>query len=175
MTAEAALKNALAKRGNTFAVLDASREPAGVHQAEIAGGLCKSLYEGSTGERLSQVAPYLVEFRTASSFARWWFDAWGKSAGIIVETSGSFADVRKHCRTLMIVRGQDQAKYYFRFYDPRVLRAYLPTLSQEEAKRFFGPITAVHCEGANGEELLTYRPGGKGVTVKRSAVETTTR
>lgn len=175
MTAEAALKNALAKRGNTFAVLDASREPAGVHAAKVAGGLCKSLYEGSTGERLRQVAPYLVEFRTASSFARWWFDAWGKSAGIIVETSGSFADVRKHCRTLMIVRGQDQAKYYFRFYDPRVLRTYLPTLAEAEAERFFGLITAVHCEGTDGAELITYRPGEKGVTVKRNIVNNSTR
>jgi len=166
-TAEAALKTALARQGNVFAVLDAARAPGGVFEAGHSGLLCKSLYEGPRGERLSHVAPYLVEFRLESAFGRWWLDNWGDSVGILFVTPTSFADVRKHCRTLMIVRGHDEKKYYFRFYDPRVLRSFLPACSAAEAQRFFGPITAVHCEGPNGEELLTYSAGIDGLTEKR--------
>jgi len=42
-------------------------------------------------------------------------------------------------------KGKDM---YFRFYDPRVLRVFLPTCTPEELSDFFGPIAGFLIESA---------------------------
>jgi len=152
-------------------VIDAAREARGPQQARASGGRCQSLYEGRLGRSLNDVAPYLVEFCQQSVFAKWWFAQWGNSAGVLIEAQVSFDELRRHLRTLMIVNTEDRQKYYFRFYDPRVLRVFLPSCSGDEVPRFFGPITAFYCESADGNELLTFRPDGGEVFVKQSPVQ----
>ena len=134
--------------------------------AADAGLTAESLFAGRMGQLLADVAPYLVDFPLRSAFRDWWFKKWGTSVGVLVETEAHASEVRRHFRTLMIVRGQDRARYYFRFYDPRVLRAFLPACTPEEARRFFGPVAAFHCEGAAADEFLTFTPSDQGVNVQ---------
>lgn len=132
---------------------------------------CQSLFTGELGEMLEDVAPHLIEFRRGTSFYRWWFEQWGNSIGVLVEAPVSLSDLRRHFRTLTIVRGgSDRKRYYFRFYDPRVLRVFLPSCTPDEVQRFFGPITAFYCEGDGGGELLTFTPSSDGVSIKKSPV-----
>jgi hypothetical protein len=151
-------------------VLDAAYAPDGPNQARQAGVRFQSLFAGELGGKLEQVAPYVVEFRAGSSFGRWWFEQWGQSAGIMVEAPARLEELRQHFRTLLIVRDEHRQKFYFRFYDPRVLRVFLPSCAADEVGRFFGPITAIYCEGQGGEELLTFRSGPAGVSVAPSPV-----
>ena len=167
-TGEIVFRRAVAARAPLYAVIDAAREPDGPSQAEQAGLPFRSLLAGELGGRLRDVAPYLVEFRDRSQFARWWFGRWGKSVGVLLEAAVELAELRTHLRTLLIVRHEDGRKYFFRFYDPRVLRVFLPNCTADEVRRFFGPIAAIYCEGQGGEELLTFRPGQAGVSVGRS-------
>ena len=44
-------------------------------------------------------------------------------------------------------------RVYFRFYDPRVLRVYLPTCSSSELKGVFGPVGRFVVEGPEGQAL----------------------
>jgi hypothetical protein len=39
-----------------------------------------------------------------------------------------------------MVYDEEGSSLYFRYYDPRVLRAYLPTCNAEELGNVFGPI-----------------------------------
>ncbi|MCH7813984.1 MAG: DUF4123 domain-containing protein [Planctomycetes bacterium] len=150
--------------------IDAARCPEGPEQAKRAQLRHQSLLAGPLGQELGEVAPYLIEFRAGSSFGEWWFEQWGRSVGVLVEAPVSLEELRSHFRTLLIVRHQDGRKYFFRFYDPRVLRLFLPNCSANEIRRFFGPITAFHCEGAEGKELLSYRSERAGLTIKESPV-----
>jgi hypothetical protein len=43
---------------------------------------------------------------------------------------------------------------YFRYYDPRVLRRFLPSFLAEEAGGFFGPIQRFYLEGDTASDLL---------------------
>jgi hypothetical protein len=50
----------------------------------------------------------------------------------------------------------------FRYYDPRVLRVYLPTCNAEELATVFGPIETFWTEGSDPATLLEFhRDGGK--------------
>ena len=161
---------AVTSRAPLYALLDAARASDGPRQAEQAGLPFQSLLAGELGAELSDVAPYLVEFRDRSSFGRWWFEQWGQSVGVLLEAPTGLDKLRAHLRTLLIVRHEDGQKYFFRFYDPRVSRVFLPNCTRNEAMRFFGPITAIHCEGEGGKELLTYKLDRSGVSIKQSPV-----
>ena len=45
----------------------------------------------------------------------------------------------------------------FRYYDPRVLRVYLPTCNAEELKTLFGPVQAYIMEDESGAAMLRFR------------------
>ena len=168
--AEATFNRAVAPRAPLYALIDAGRESSGPYQAEQAGVVCESLFAGRMGEMLKHAAPHLIDFRRDTSFCRWWFEQWGNSIGVLVEAPVSLADLRHHFRTLTMVRGEsDGKKYYFRFYDPRVLRVFLPGCTADEIRTFFGPILAFHCEGQGGGELLTFKPDRDGVSVNRTS------
>lgn len=158
-------------RGSLYTLIDAARESAGPYQAEQAGDTCESLFAGELGEMLGGVAPHLVEFKQRSSFYSWWFEQWGKSVGVLVEAPVAFSELRRHFRTLMMTRGaSDGKRYYFRFYDPRVLRVFLPSCTPEEVERFFGPVTAFYCESDGGSELLTFARNRGGMSIKTNPV-----
>ncbi len=161
-----------APRAPVYALIDAARECDGPYQATQAGVACASLFAGDLGDKLKNVAPHLVEFKNRTSFVGWWFEQWGRSVGVLVETPVSLPDLRRHFRTLTMVRGEsDRKQYYFRFYDPRVLHTFLPSCTADEVQRFFGPVTAFYCESKGGTELLAFRPDRDGVSVKRSRVD----
>lgn len=100
-----------------------------------------SLYQGNAQSGLGDFAPYLVRCRRGSGISRWIFEnGWGKSWGIFVQSGAPVQDLRKHFRKFLLVATEDGDEMYFRFYDPRVLRVYLPTCYSNELKEFFGPV-----------------------------------
>jgi hypothetical protein len=44
----------------------------------------------------------------------------------------------------------------FRYYDPRVLRVYLPTCTREELRTVFGPIECFWTEAESSDTLLEF-------------------
>jgi hypothetical protein len=59
-------------------------------------------------------------------------------------------------RHFLIVHTSDGKAYYFRYYDPRVLRPYLPTCTAGELTEFFGPIQTWIAEGEDPGALLRF-------------------
>lgn len=155
--AEAVFDHTMAPQAPLYAVIDAARSPEGPHVAQEMGAECVSLFAGKMGEQLGGVAPHLIQFRARSPFRNWWFEQWGNSIGILVETPVTLKELRTHFRTLLMVNGESRKRYYFRFYDPRVLRVFLPACTSEELDQFVGPIKAFYCESKNGEELLAFK------------------
>ena len=45
---------------------------------------------------------------------------------------------------------------YFRFYDPRVLRIYLPTCNESELQTVFGPVNHFYVEGKEEKLLIEF-------------------
>ena len=66
-----------------------------------------------------------------------------------------------------MVQGPEGENLYFRYYDPRVLRIYLPTCNQEEMATLFGPVTAYLLEDKDPDLLLRFTPGPERVRLER--------
>jgi len=143
-----------------FAVLDAAREdrlPAFLKAYSVEH---LSLYEGETGEQMKDVAPYVALLPKKSQLLPLLMkEGWGKSWGVYLNSDADLAKVRDHLRRLLTVKDEEGHLMYFRFYDPRVLRVFLPTCTPEENKDFFGPISRFVMEGEDLDQPVMFRSG----------------
>ena len=147
--------------GPLFAILDASRDPLRIlGLLRSFGEEYQSLYEGIQGRMLETYAPHLVRLPGDSPLLETLIaQGWGNHWGIFVVSATDFIALRKHFRTFLMVKSQEGDRLYFRYYDPRVLRVYLPTCNAEESNYVFGPVAAYLCEGKAPDILLVFQPG----------------
>ena len=139
----------------TYAVLDAARDeriyPA-LTQADTES-LC--LYLGDKAEELAAVAPYLLSLTKEDPFTQWLMNyGWGRSWGIFVRSPASLKELHRHFRKFLMVYDEEGTSFYFRFYDPRVLRIYLPTCNESELQTIFGPVNHFYLEGKEESQLI---------------------
>jgi hypothetical protein len=147
-----------------YALLDAARSPMVLALLRDCKERHQSLYEGVQGELLAQFAPFLVQLPPASPFLDTLVrEGWGKSWGVYLTCSGPFEEVRKHFRRFLLVKTEEGKELYFRFYDPRVLRVYLPTCTPQEIREFFGPLICYLAEDKDPNTLLRFRAGASGL------------
>ncbi|MBL0104971.1 MAG: DUF4123 domain-containing protein [Bacteroidetes bacterium] len=154
-----------------YIVLDAARMDELLDVAIVLNKENLSLFSGKGEEYLKPVSPYLFSISQTSEFANWAGKiGWSHSWGIYLQTNTPFAEIYKHLRKLILVRTEEGEEMYFRFYDPRVLRAFLPTCYKDQLREFFGPIEKIICEDVNPDfALMFYIKNGELATEKIAA------
>jgi len=143
--------------GCLFAVLDGASVP------DLPGKLYElkpeheCLYRGRLQPDMAEVAPYLVRLEPETPFTDWVLEqGWGNHWGIFVVSAAELLELRQHFRRFLIVHDPTGKPLYFRYYDPRVLRSYLPTCNGEELAALFGPVRCYMAEGEKPELLLRF-------------------
>ncbi|MEZ4405860.1 MAG: DUF4123 domain-containing protein [Polyangiales bacterium] len=165
--AAAVVERLRAEGEGLYAVLDAARDDHVLAAISRSGERFRSLYEGWQGDGLADVAPYLVELPSGSAFVdRLVREGWGESWGIFLVTPEDFFSVRRHLRRFLRVVDHDGKRLLFRYYDPRVMRAWLPTCTPDETRAFFGSASAFITEGRRGATFLRFTPGPEGAEVE---------
>jgi Domain of unknown function (DUF4123) len=151
-----------------FGVLDGARSTKvfaavdGSHQDKYC------LYSGQKrwpGDDLSWnligIAPYLVELEKTDDLTHYLLrHGWGEHWGIFCRSEASITTLRTHFRGLLLVRTELDRKLLFRFYDPRVLRHYLPSCTASELRAVFGPVTAFILPGTGSGTATQFRFDG---------------
>jgi pSer/pThr/pTyr-binding forkhead associated (FHA) protein len=145
-----------------FALVDAARSPDLLGLLRQHSEIFYSLYDGPAGEKLDDVAPYLVQLHAQSPLTQALaIEQWGNSWGMFVWAMADFKTLRRHFRRFLMVEDARGKEMYFRFYDPRVLRVFLPTCTAQEAQDFFGPVKhfIMEAEQPNVAHVYTMTPG----------------
>jgi hypothetical protein len=142
---------------SAYAVLDGATVPDLLKRLSESGHDYVCLYRGELNLDLRMTAPYLVKLRPGADLLRWlWLEGWGKSWGIYALTELGLEALRRHFRGFLRVRDPKGKILYFRYYDPRVLRVYLPTCASTEIQTVFGAIKSYVCEGDEPLEALEF-------------------
>lgn len=143
-----------------FAVLDAARERQVLRLLQQGGEEYESLYEGPEKKELAEVAPYVVSLpRDSALLEQLVRRGWGRSWGFFLASRLPFKETRRHLRKFLMVKDEVTRKQlYFRFYDPRVLRLFLPTCTAEQRTAILGPLEYLLVEGEKGELLRFKAP-----------------
>jgi hypothetical protein len=135
-----------------YMILDAAKMSGYIYQAQGFEVNYKCLYEGDSEKFLGSVAPWLFELNDApADFIDWICKlAPGNSWGVILRSDADSEVVYKHLRKFLIVHTEEGKELYFRYYDPRVLRVFLPTCETEQLLEFFGPLNSILMEDEEG-------------------------
>jgi hypothetical protein len=115
-----------------YGIVDTARDPrlyAWVAQAPQHA----CLFAGQLKPPLHTAAPYLVQMHPELALQRaWQTEGWGQAWGIAMRSRLDLQALRRHLRRFLLARLPEGQVALFRFYDPRVWRAFWPGYSDEE-------------------------------------------
>ncbi len=146
------------EEANVFAIVDGASAPGLLDKLYgLAPNFC-CLYRGEQTPDMAEVAPYLVQLEEGAEFTNWVIgQGWGHHWGIFVTSDADLRALRSHFRTFLIVYDEAGKPFRFRYYDPRVLRQYLPTCTAQELTTVFGPVTSYVLEDAEPRTALRFQ------------------
>lgn len=132
---------------HVYAVIDASQVPGLTERltlADIKGWDC--LHRGALPPDEAAKAPYLVELKPESPFTDWLLQdasATMGNWGVLVISAVGLRGLREHLRDLNEAQTPQGQRFSLRWYDRRILRILLPSLSTPQLQQFFGPLSAI--------------------------------
>lgn len=145
------------EQGRIFTVIDAARDDTIYPEIVAADAEKTCLLVGEQAHQLAPVAPYLIELDEENPFTRWVLDhGWGKSWGIFVVSTATFLELRHHFRKFLKVADEDGNTLFFRYYDPRVFRIFMPTCTEGQLQTVFGPVDRYFVEGEDDGTIIQY-------------------
>jgi hypothetical protein len=152
---------------SVWAVLDCARDhriyPA-LRNSQL-DYLC--LFSGRLHPEVEAAAPYLIELSPNYRFTPKLIEmAWGQSWGVFVRIKDA-ANLRTHLRSFLRVRNESGRVLLFRYYDPRVLRVYIPTCRADELRTVFGPIGSYAVEAEDGRSVIEFAFDGNALRERR--------
>lgn len=144
------------QEAQVYVILDGASIPNLLSSLEENEAEYVCLYRGELEPELAETAPYLVLLKPRISLTTWVLSGFGKHWGIFAVSKSDIKEMRRHFRKYLMIYNPDGKPLYFRYYDPRVLRIYLPTCNKEETQTVFGPVTAFFVEKEDAEGLVRY-------------------
>ncbi|CCH54951.1 hypothetical protein BN8_04175 [Fibrisoma limi BUZ 3] len=139
-----------------FHLLDGAKMVFALDEAKELNPVFDSLYRGQSQELLARIAPYLFQYELGDEFDEWLRENYGQSWGVGVASNESMEVLHKHFRKFLLVKTEEGKELFFRYYDPRVLRTFLPTCDTTQLQEFFGPVTYFFMEDADPDYSLHF-------------------
>jgi hypothetical protein len=154
-----------------YAVLDGARDTRITRWVRTRAMDYTCLWAGKLDPVLEEVAPWLVHLHRREPATRELVElAWGNSWGVFCAANATMEQLRVHFRHILRVKDERGRRLIFRWYDPRVLRPYLPTCTGQELDAVFGPVDRLFAESEGGTQLLRYTRVGGVLDVAASAL-----
>jgi len=133
----------------------------------------KSLFRGSTGEKLWSVAPYLVDISSNEKLVKQIKEMNPVERRVMwLSSSLNIDELRKHLRRFLRMKKEDGDYIYFRFYDPFVANTVFPNLSHEQAVQFFEKIDYLIADDIRiNERHIFYLSSDKILQIKHQSID----
>lgn len=129
------------RRPGVFAILDGSRIPALRSWLEDQRLPYQCLFRGEKAVSLADEAPYLLGLGAERGvLARLVERFHDQRAVTYLESRAGFAAVRRQLRRMLLVKTTYGEVLYFRYYDPQVMRSFLPTARVPQLRYLFGDV-----------------------------------
>lgn len=142
---------------HTYAVVDGAACEELLDKLDTMRPASVCLYAGEIEPDVEAVAPYLVALTLDHPFTGWLLsEGFGKHWCVFARSPENLRALRRHFRTLLLIRDPAGKSLYFRYYDPRVLGFFLPLCDAVQLAAMFGPISAYAAESDDGAALRRF-------------------
>lgn len=148
-----ALQEAVGDPSHAWVIIDGASHLRLAVTARALGHKIYTLFEGQMAEEHSGVGPCLVTPKADGVFLRYFAQAHGENAGVVVCADIGLERLGDHLKHVFNVEDEEKRTFFFRFYDPRALRPFLEASDEGEIARFLGPAAMV-VEDAVGYSMV---------------------
>jgi len=124
----------------TWALLDGAQDEELLFRAARQGHPVYTLFQGDWAGGLAHVGPCLVPVPGPTPLLAALAEGLGSNLGVLLQTRADLETLHAHLRDIFVVTDEEDQEFFFRYYDPRVLHAFLPTCTPAELEEFFGPV-----------------------------------
>ena len=152
---------------HTYAVVDPDFCPQVIPMIEQHRVEHAVLHGHNLAPDLLRRSPCMVNLDPVTPFSDWLLSGWGRSWAIYALSRSPLEALREHFRSLLMVLSPTGIPLFFRFYDPRVLGVYLPTVNEQEADSVFGPVQSYVFEEEDTQAILRFSRGKKQLKIER--------
>ena len=157
-----------------YALVDAAATAGVTDSDEIYSRLSRpdvvkyTLFSGENAWAAERSAPYLVPLQDQPEIEQWLYEkGWGKSWAVFLSVDAQVDDQASnhpiqlidHFRRFFEVQAENGRNLFFRFFDPVILRDFIPMLDEPESALFFGPVRRFVFEDEQQKPLLFDQPG----------------
>lgn len=140
-----------------YFLADGARMNININKFNDFGAFPYSVFAGTDDALIADVGPFVINVDGNDLCKRWIIkESYGFSWGVYFLSEDIFDKIMIHLQSLVTVIDEDGKELYFRYYDPRVLRFFLPTCDSEQLKEFFGPIDYFLCEDEDPNYYLKF-------------------
>ena len=115
----------------------------------------QSLFKGTKDEVIMDVSPWLLQIDDKLEENLSNETDVTMHFTLQLEAEGDIHGVATHLKKF-IYQTIDGREYFFRFYDARVLRKYLPTCDEDQLIEFFGPVDRFIVGGDTENEVIQF-------------------
>ncbi|MBX7247169.1 MAG: DUF4123 domain-containing protein [Candidatus Sumerlaeaceae bacterium] len=148
-----------AEDAKLLAIIDGAQTGELAFLARLMGHSVYTLFSGEMAEAVAHAGPYLVALGQPLPFLEKWIETMGRNAGILLQTTAELEVLYAHLREIFVVTDEEGQEYFFRYYDPRVIRTFLPTCTAGELEEFFGVVDRWIVEDKDGKNYQIWRRG----------------
>jgi hypothetical protein len=152
-----------------FAIVDGAQAVELAFMARLMGHAVYTLFSGDMAEAVAHAGPYLVAVVRPLPFLEKWVETIGRNAGILLQTKAEIDVLYAHLREIFVVTDEEGQEYFFRYYDPRVIRTFLPTCTSGELDEFFSVVDRWIVEDDSGTNYQIWRRETAGLSARIEA------
>ena len=148
------------RQNDVYAVIDGVSLPGLLAKLEEHEPKNTCLFRGELPFDLAEAAPYLVKLEKENKFSNWLLsENIEKPCCIYAKTTvkDDFIQFRKHFRSFLRVESPEGKSLLFRYYDPRVLKTYLPICTDEDNDILFKDIDSYLLFNKGDKSLQSFK------------------
>lgn len=146
-------------KNDVYAVADGALLPGLLAKLEEHEPKNTCLFRGELPFDLAEAAPYLVKLEKDNKFSDWLLnESVEEPCCIYAQTNviDDFIQLRKHFRSFLRIKSPEGKNLLFRYYDPRVMKTYLPTCTREDNEIIFNGIESYLIFNDEDKKFETY-------------------
>lgn len=150
------------------------------HDSRIYPALCASIHtrcclfsEEHISEKIKSVSPFLVKIKRLDDFVSWCIREGAHRNWMVFFASNQVhvSELRLHFKRYSFAKTPEGKRYFFRYYDARVLPTFIASSADRERQEFFRPCRAFwipQLTSQNTVQLLQLEANGRQTVLQDS-------
>ncbi|MFT6028324.1 MAG: hypothetical protein ACI8O8_000048 [Oleiphilaceae bacterium] len=146
-----------------YVIVDGAQDDSIATMLRDTGDAWNSLYAMDVPDDLKAVGPWLFQLKKDDPLTAWCINEGLNNNWFIIFASKNkmMSHLRHHFRRFAVVKDEVGKYLYFRYYDPRVLRSYVPSCNAEEREYVFAHIPCFWVNSQDQDTMLQLFSDGR--------------